>query len=78
MLPVADSDTHAIVCDTAAATPRIRLCRLLCVSTLPSKMNFSYCPIRATYVTRRGKAVCVDILLRSLTNLGLGGQAGGV
>ena len=43
MLSVADSDTHAIVCDTAAANPQIRPCRRLCVSTLPSKMNFGYC-----------------------------------
>ena len=78
MLSVANSDTHAIVCDTAAATPQISPCRLLCVRTLPSKMNCSYCcPIRATYVPRRGKAVCVDILLRSLPNLGLGGKRAG-
>eukprot|EP00904_Undaria_pinnatifida_P004530 jgi/Undpi1/14078/HiC_scaffold_9.g03729.m1 len=38
MLPVANSDTHAMVCGTAAANPQIRPCRLLRVSTLPSKI----------------------------------------
>ena len=68
MLPVANSDTHAMVCGTAAANPQIRPCRLLRVSTLPSKVNFGYCcSMRAACVTRRGKAVSVSYCVRSLT-----------